>query len=139
LVTPREGSINVHPLVWNQFDSTAYTDMLRYAWRHTDPAYSIEELSARPVPPMVQELKFNFDASRPCEVHDCTNHVFSRCAHCGKHLCLRHFLQRVCFNEEDDGPRPGTSSDTPIVGRFVPRPPVPEYDGKETSAPELPT
>ena len=66
LVTSREGIIIVHSLVWNRFDSTAYTDMLRYAWRHTDPAYSIEELSARPVPPMVQELQFNFDASRRC-------------------------------------------------------------------------
>jgi len=80
---------------------------------------------------MVQELQFNFDASRRCEVHNCTNDVFIRCTHCGNHLCLRHFLQRVCSHEEDDGPQPGTSSDTSIVGRFVPRLPVPEYDAWE--------
>jgi len=46
----------MHSLIWDQFNSEAYTDMLRYSWRHTDPAYSAEELAAQPVPPMVQEI-----------------------------------------------------------------------------------
>ena len=97
----RAGIVNMHSLVWNQFGSEAYTDMLRYAWHKTDPSFSDSELSSRPPPPMVHEINFNFDKSRRCEMN-CTNFAFIKCAHCGKHLCLKHFLDRACFHEVND-------------------------------------
>ena len=123
-ISSREGILNMHSLVWNQFDSEAYTDMLRYAWRHTDLAYSVEELAARPVPPMVQELQFNFDASKKCQAYNnCTNHAFIKGSHCGRLLCLNHLLQRVCFHaEENESPRAGPSSEEHrprVLGRSV--------------------
>lgn len=130
----RETIINMHSLVWNQFDAEAYTDMLRYAWRHTNPAYGVDELALRPVPPMVQELQFNFDASQRCQVPICTAHAFIKCAHCGKLICLQHFLERTCFHDENDGPRAGTSADSanvPIVTRSVRRSTLPEYSDWE--------
>jgi len=50
-VSSREGIINMHSLVTNQFDPEAYIDMSRYAWRNTDPAFPLEELAVQPVPP----------------------------------------------------------------------------------------
>lgn len=36
-LTSRGGVINTHSLIWDQFQSEVYTDMLRYAWHNTDP------------------------------------------------------------------------------------------------------
>lgn len=110
-VTSREGIINLHSLIWNQFGSEAYTDMLRYAWRNTDESFDNSELSVRPPPPMVQEVQFNFHGSKKCEVSNCSSHAFIRCSHCRKYLCLQHFLERKCFHAVNDQ-RAGPSSDT---------------------------
>ena len=53
------------------------------------------------------------DKMNPIERHvaNCTKHAFIRCAHCGKLLCLEHFLDRVCFHEPSDRTdSPGSSS-----------------------------
>lgn len=112
-VTSRDGIINLHSLIWNQFGSEAYTDMLRYAWRNTDPSFENRELSVRPPPPMVQEIQFNFDGGKKCEIPNCNQHAFIRCSHCKKHLCLNHFLGRKCFHpveEQRAGPSGQSSS-----------------------------
>lgn len=48
-LTSRWGAINLHSLIWNQFGSEAYTDMIRYAWHNTDPHFSTDEMR-RPAP-----------------------------------------------------------------------------------------
>lgn len=65
----REGIINYHSLVWNQFASEAYTDMIRYAWHNTDPYWSVDELRARPPPPRVIDIQFTFDHTT-CQHHE---------------------------------------------------------------------
>lgn len=96
-ITNREGLMNLHSLIWNQFSSSEYEDMIRHAWHNTDPDYGVEELSSEPPGRMVQEVQFDFDPSDRCEFN-CTNHAFIRCSHCGKLMCLQHFLQRSCFH-----------------------------------------
>lgn len=124
-LTSREGIINTHSLIWNQFASEAYTDMLRYAWHNTDPHWSFDEMVNHPKPRGVIEIQFeNLNASK-CQHHDhdegpCQRPAYIRCAHCGKNLCIKHFLDRVCFHEIDDGERAGPSG--------VTRPPRPTYD-----------
>lgn len=96
LITARDGIINMHSLVWNQFSAKAYTDLHRYAWHNTDPRFEREELVLDP-PNTVRKIQFNFPRGT-CEVDDCTKDAFIRCAHCGKQMCLLHFLTRTCFH-----------------------------------------
>lgn len=110
-LSSRDGVINVHSLVWNQFASENYTDMIRYAWHDTDPHFSLDELNSRPKPKGVVEIQFSFEQSR-CEHIEhgeaCNQPAFIQCSHCRKILCLKHFLERACFHEAE-GPRAGPS------------------------------
>lgn len=107
LIASREGNMNLHSLVWNQFQSPAYTDFLRYCWRTLDPGYSSRELITTSGRPMTtHQMQFTFHQAHRCDVEGCNNSVFVRCSHCGQRLCLHHFLERVCFHEiseNDDG------------------------------------
>lgn len=97
-VTSREGILNVHSLVHNQFQSAAYRDMIRYAWHNTDPSFNISELTNYP-PKMVRSIQFDFNEQEKCSVAGCNHSSFVRCSHCGKILCLHHFLARKCYHD----------------------------------------
>ena len=62
-VTSREGIINMQGLVWNQFSSPRYRDMILWAWRHTDEDFSSEELSNGSPPFLVQDIAANVTRS----------------------------------------------------------------------------
>lgn len=69
-MTTRETVINLHSLIYNQFQAPVYRDMIRYAWHNTDRSYTDAELDQARVPPrMVQDIQFEFDQSKLCE-HD---------------------------------------------------------------------
>lgn len=91
----RAGINNMHSLLDDPLSSPRFRDMIIFAWRNTDPNYSEAELF-NPIPKTVQDI--NFDGVNPhnCEATNCTAQAFIRCAHCGKHLCLRHFQERIC-------------------------------------------
>lgn len=95
-VTSREGILNMHSLIWNQFSAPAYTSMIRNCWNKTDLNFDDGEVED-PLP-KVREIQFAFKDTE-CSVRDCENHAFIRCAHCGKVLCLHHFLERNCFHD----------------------------------------
>lgn len=79
--------------------------MILYGWRNTDPAFNVTtKLSTFP-PKMVNSIQFDFDSAAKCEHSNCSRHAFIRCSHCGKLLCLHHFLERNCFH----GPTSGRS------------------------------
>lgn len=67
---------------------------------------------------MVNQIQFSLNHTVMCEVEDCHEHASIRCSYCGKHLCLLHFLDRVCFHDSPDDfiegrvQVPATSSDT---------------------------
>ena len=71
------------------------------------------------VPPpgeMVQEIQFGFEPGSTCEFN-CTNNAFIRCSHCGKLMCLKHFLERSCFHDhhltmDDDNNENGNSTES---------------------------
>lgn len=98
-LTTRAGILNLQSLMWNQFGSPAYRDMIRYAWHSTDPTFNREEL-ANHSPAGVRDVQFGFDKSKTCEIENCRHKANIRCSHCGKLLCLRHFLERWCFHAE---------------------------------------
>lgn len=100
-ITSREGHINVHSLIWNQFGSPAYRDMIRRAWHNTDPEFNVTELSRQPVA-VVRDIQFSFPPGSQCQHAGHSRPAFIRCSHCGKLLCLQHFLERVCFHEGED-------------------------------------
>lgn len=96
-ITDRLAVLNVQSLVWNQFMSPAYKDLLLYAWHDTDPDFSRNEL--RRFPPLnVDAIQFKRDLRTRCEVPGCTRKSHIRCSHCGKNICLAHFLERICFH-----------------------------------------
>lgn len=99
-ITSREGIINMMSLIYNQLQSSAYYDLWRYAWRHTDPSFSEDELANNP-PANVNSIQFGFNADEACSVENCTEHVVMRCSHCGRTLCLTHFLNRTCLHTID--------------------------------------
>lgn len=111
-VTSRDGIINMHSLIWNQFSAPAYQHMHRYAWRHLDIEFSVSELARGPKPRVVQDIQFNFNSSLTCEHQNCSRYAFNRCAHCGKHLCRDHFLQKSCFHDEEVNSGAGPSGVT---------------------------
>lgn len=102
--------------------------MIRYAWHNTDRSFAEAELDKAKVPPrMVQDIQFEFNRSKLCE-HNCSNYAFIRCSHCGKLVCLRHFLDRKCFHEDIPGPS----------GITTPAPTRPSYDDDDDDMAELP-
>lgn len=92
-ISSREGAINLLSIIYNQFQSPAYNDLWRYAWRHTDPHFSTDELSANP-PANVNSIQFGFDPNHECHVENCTEEVVVRSSYDGAPFCLTHFLQR---------------------------------------------
>ena len=104
-ISSREGILNLMSLIYNQLQSPAYRDLLRYAWRHTDPAFNETEVSNVP-PATVQSIQFGFDAAERCSVDNCTEHVVTRCSHCGEPICLTHFLERRHFHEVNNEDEP---------------------------------
>lgn len=56
----REGHIRKHALMWNQFGSPEYEDMICYAWHNTDPHWSMDEMQTRQKPKMVIDIQFSF-------------------------------------------------------------------------------
>lgn len=116
----RRGILNVQSLLWNQLSSPAYRDMLIYAWHSTDPNYSNDELDVY-LPPMLNQVNRNLNKTRPCEVDQCQNLPFIRCAYCGKQLCLHHFLNRTCFHDSPNDFIEGR-------GQLDPGSPLPEPD-----------
>lgn len=103
-LTTREGIINIHSLIHNQIFSPKYVDMIRYAWHGTDPDFNVTELSKFP-PAMVNKNQFEFDPAEKCHAMGCNQHAFVRCSHCGKLLCLQHFIERLCFHNSHIKPR----------------------------------
>lgn len=99
-LTSRDGIINMHSLIWDQFASPAYREMLTWCWHKTDPRYGESEGEiAGELPLMVRANQFAFNETS-CQVETCENDPFIRCSHCGKVYCLRHFLERLCFHHE---------------------------------------
>lgn len=112
-LTTREMHIKLHSLVWNQLSAEAYSDMIRYSWHNTDPNWSAQELAHRPKPLTAPDISFGFNETAKCEFRDasntmCPRSAFIKCAHCGRLLCLQHFLDRKCFHSTDE-PRAGPS------------------------------
>lgn len=90
-------------LIWNQFQSPAYEDMLRYAWRNTDPGYSSEELTmGASKPKLTSAMQFGFEAGSKCQRNGCPNYAFVRCSYCDRLVCVDHFLNRTCFHDTPD-------------------------------------
>lgn len=98
-MTDRYGIMRMHSVIWNQFQAPVYRDMLLWAWRKTDPDFDQDELADSPPPRMTLKIQFGFDRRHRCDVVNCSSRAFTRCAHCGKHLCLKHFLDRKCFHD----------------------------------------
>lgn len=127
----RSGLINIHSLLWNQLSAPAYYDLWRYAWHNTDPLFTRDELS-KPEPDNVKDVQTRNINGTKCEhkfrgregPESCREPGFIRCSHCGKILCLRHFLERVCFHEELE-PQQGPSA------RFADRELIDDADDNE--------
>ena len=94
-VTSREGIIEIHSLIWDQFASPVYREMIAWCWHKTDPQY--EDVTGGDKPLMVRGIQFAFDETK-CSIESCENEPFIRCSHCGKIMCLHHFLARHCFH-----------------------------------------
>lgn len=102
--------MNMHSLIYNQLNAPAYDELIRYSWHNTDPNFSREEELTRPKPLLVQDISFKSGGNK-CQVDNCTQNAHIRCAHCGKLMCLKHFLPRSCFHERSlrgNGPVAGT-------------------------------
>lgn len=111
-LTDRYGIMRMHSIIWNQFQAPVYRDMFLWAWRHTDPDFDQDELENSPPPDMVLNIQFEFKRSHRCEVPGCNSRAFIRCAHCGEHLCLKHFLDRKGFHEDGEPVNYGNTSST---------------------------
>lgn len=98
-VTSRDGILNMQSLMYDQMSSLEYEDMLRYAWHKTDPVFDRSEM-AHETPDALMDVNFKFDRRSICEVEGCQHNAFIRCSHCGKKLCIKHFLDRVCFHSD---------------------------------------
>lgn len=97
-ITKRWGIIDMHSVIWNQLSAPVYRDMILWGWRNIDPEFSVDELERGAPPPRVFDVQFGLKRSHYCEVEGCSNKAILKCAHCGKKLCLEHFLKRVCFH-----------------------------------------
>lgn len=99
-VTNRWGIINMHSLIWDQLSSPIYADMIRNGWRHTDFDFRSTELLTGQSR-SVEQLQFTPARTHTCSVPGCTERAMLRCSHCGRPLCIHHFLERTCFHHHD--------------------------------------
>lgn len=129
-IISRAGIINLMSLIYNQLQSPAYHDLWRNAWRHTDPNFDPEKELTNTPPANVNSIQFGFDAAESCSVEDCQERIVVRCSHCGRPLCLTHFLNRTCFHEVDE------ENDMVAMG-VVFGPGVPDEDELEEDEEEL--
>lgn len=97
-LTTRAGIINLQSLVFNQLSSPAYRDLIRYSWRKADVTFNKTELTKFP-PLNANAIQFDKNRGARCGVQHCEKSSLLRCSHCGKPLCLHHFLDRTCFHE----------------------------------------
>jgi len=82
----------IHSLVHNQLTAEIFRPMLQYAWFKS--GYSVPDPGKFK---NVNEVCFNKkEISANCV--NCENLAFMECAHCNKLLCLKHFLEKVCFH-----------------------------------------
>lgn len=99
-IIDRKGVINLQSLMFNQLSAPVYRDLIKYAWHSADRSFNRSELHRFP-PLNVNAVKFaSTGRHHQCGVHGCKNTGFIRCAHCGRHLCLHHFLIRTCVHHE---------------------------------------
>ena len=96
-VTSRHGIINIPSLMRDQFGVPAYADIIIWAWHKTDRKFDKTQITSRPLR-KVDDINFGFKSDAKCAVEGCDKYAFIRCAHCGRHLCLKHFLDRQCFH-----------------------------------------
>ena len=127
-IMTRAGIINFQSLIWNQLQAPAYRDLLLWSWRHTDPEFSNDELQNGAPPAVVNDINFNFERHQTCGHPGCNATAFIRCSHCGKYLCIRHFLDRECFHrieeDDDEDEEPFCPADIPsdVTTKRPPRP-----------------
>lgn len=101
LVTTRQGALNMHSLVWNQFSAAPFADLIRYGWQNADIDFNQRELMRNKREFTVNSINFGHDPSEHCEVEGCNEYAYIRCAHCQKLLCIHHFLNRTCYHDVD--------------------------------------
>lgn len=97
-MTDRYGIMRMRSVIWNQFQAPVYRDMFLWAWRKTDPDFDQDELERSSPLRTVNDIQFGFDRRHRCDVSGCQARAFVRCAHCGEHFCLKHFLARAAFH-----------------------------------------
>lgn len=104
MINNRYGIINMHSLVINQFSAEIYRELIEYSWHDTDPDFIV----SRTYPLTTSQITFGFDRRRnpSCSVGGCMETAFMRCSHCGKQLCLKHFLERICFHDSRSNENP---------------------------------
>lgn len=112
-VSNRDGVLNMQSSIDNQLSSPSYHDMIEWAWHSTDTNFEKSELIRYP-PLNVNGIHFTHGLGRGCQIGNCTNDGFIRCAYCGKVLCVHHFLNRECFHDPNSTDYP----DPPTVGDF---------------------
>ena len=82
----RNNIIRLQSLIHNQFSSSVFTPMIRYAWFKS--AYTDSD----PGPfQTVTEICFKFKQDY-CDISSCERFAFIRCSYCNKILCLHDFF-----------------------------------------------
>lgn len=107
-VITREGIINFQSLIYNQFSSPAYTDLIKHSWHNTDPEFYRHE--RRNKPDNVLRIQFGKEPGTKCSVRGCQNLAFTICAWCKRPLCIHHFLNRTCFHTTNSNYNSSTAS-----------------------------
>ena len=91
-IKSRETIITVFSLAWNQMSSPKFQGMLKYCW--ISSGYCNEKISFK----NVRELCF-ITNSNDCNINECTNNFYIRCAYCNLNLCLYHFYNEYHIHE----------------------------------------
>ncbi|XP_024940097.1 uncharacterized protein LOC112494251 [Cephus cinctus] len=84
--------LKIHSLVHNQLTADVFRPMLQYAWYKS--GYHVADPGKFR---NVNEVCFNKEQILDdCAI--CENSVFIKCAHCNKSLCLKDFLEKICWH-----------------------------------------
>ena len=75
-------------------------------------------------PLRAQEINFKVDPGAQCEVENCTRTTDIQRSHCGRQLCYKHFLERICFHDASED-----MDDELIYEEELPRTATPTPDG----------
>lgn len=81
----RDEIITLQSLIHNQFSNEMFRSYRIESWKLSGYLDSND--------PIINPVKYCFDITGDCDIHECEGYSMIRCSYCAKELCFKHFFE----------------------------------------------